>query len=100
MKAIGLKIFSKSPSYAVTGINAPEAIDADDIIKILKTEFGVTFAGGQEQLKGKIFRVAHMGGIDKEHTIESIRALEAVLAKLGYKFQQGSAIETAEKILR
>ncbi len=100
VKAIGLGIFSKSPSNAVTGVNAPEGIDADNIIKILKTEFGVTFAGGQEHLKGKIFRVAHMGGIDKEHTIESIRALEQVLAKLGYKFKQGSAIDTAEKILR
>ena len=99
MKAIGLEIFSKSPSNAVTAVFAPEGIDAEGIIKLLKTEFGVTFAGGQEQLKGKIFRCAHMGGIDKEHTIESIRALEQALVKLGYKFYKGSAVDTAEKIL-
>ena len=99
-KAIGLTIFSKSPSSAVTGVNSPEGINADDIIKLLKTEYGVTFAGGQEQLKGKIFRVAHMGGIDKEHTIESIKALEQALAKLGYKFKAGSAVAVAEKILK
>ncbi|MFH0763437.1 MAG: alanine--glyoxylate aminotransferase family protein [Candidatus Omnitrophota bacterium] len=99
MKAIGLEIFSKSPSNAVTGVVAPEGIDADSVIKLLKTDFGVTFAGGQEHLKGKIFRVAHMGGIDKEHTIESIKALEQALLKLGYKFSEGSAIDAAEKIL-
>ena len=67
--------------------------------KILKTEFAVTFAGGQENLKGKIFRAAHMGGIDKEHTLESIKALEGVLAKLGYKFKKYSGLEAAKKVL-
>ena len=98
-KAIGLGIFSKSPSSAVTAVNAPADIDADAIIKLLKTEFGVTFAGGQEQLKGKIFRVAHMGGIDEEHTIESIKALEQALAKLGFKFKAGGALEAAKMVL-
>ena len=98
-RSIGLGIFSKSPSSAVTGVNAPAGIDADAIIKLLKTEFGVTFAGGQEQLKGKIFRVAHMGGIDEEHTIESIKALEQALTKLGFKFTAGSAQEAAKRVL-
>ncbi|MDO8525587.1 MAG: alanine--glyoxylate aminotransferase family protein [Candidatus Omnitrophota bacterium] len=98
-KAIGLTIFSKHPSSAVTGVNAPSGINADDIIKLLKTEFGVTFAGGQDTLKGKIFRGAHMGGIDTEHTIESLKALEQALMKLGYKFKAGSGIDAAKKIL-
>jgi serine---pyruvate transaminase len=97
--AIGLQIFSKSPSSAVTGVSTPSGMNADDLIKLLKTEYGVTFAGGQENLKGKIFRVAHMGGIDKEHTIESIKALEQALAKLGHKFKAGVAVNIAEKIL-
>ncbi|MDD5428241.1 MAG: alanine--glyoxylate aminotransferase family protein [Candidatus Omnitrophica bacterium] len=98
-KAMGLSVFSKHPSSAVTGINAPAGINADDIIKLLKTEFEVTFAGGQDTLKGKIFRGAHMGGIDIEHIIESIKALEQALIKLGYKFKAGSGVETAKKIL-
>ena len=98
-KAMGLTIFSKQPSSAVTGVNAPAGINADDIIKLLKTEFGVTFAGGQDTLKGKIFRGAHMGGIDIEHTIESIKALEQALTKLGYKFNQGSGSAAAKKVL-
>lgn len=99
-KALGLQIFSKSPSSAVTAVNTPQGMNADDLIKLLKTEFGVTFAGGQEQLKGKIFRCAHMGGIDKEHTIESIKALEQALSKLGHKFNAGSGITAAEKLLK
>ena len=98
-KAMGLTIFSRHPSSAVTGVNAPANISADDIIKILKTEFSVTFAGGQENLKGKIFRGAHMGGIDTEHTIESIKALEQALVKLGYKFNVGKGVETVKKML-
>jgi aspartate aminotransferase-like enzyme len=99
MKALGLGIFSRSPSNAVSGVNSPSGINADDIIKMLKTDFGVTFAGGQEALKGKIFRVAHMGGIDKEHTIESIKALETALAKLGYKFKAGAGLAAAVKVI-
>ncbi len=98
-KALGLAIFSRHPSSAVTGVNSPAGISADEIIKLLKTEFGVTFAGGQDTLKGKIFRCAHMGGIDTEHTIESLKALEQALTKLGYKFKAGSGVETAKKIL-
>ncbi len=98
-KAIGLTIFSRHPSSAVTGVNAPSGINADDIIKLLKTEFGVMFAGGQDTLKGKIFRGAHMGGIDTEHTIESLKALEQALTKLGYKFPAGNGVKTAKKIL-
>lgn len=98
-KAIGLGIFSKSPSSAVTGVSVPPSMNADDLIKLLKTEFGVTFAPGQEHLKGKIFRCAHMGGIDKEHTLESIKALEQALTKSGYKFNFGAGLAAAKKIL-
>lgn len=98
-RAMDLEMFSKSPSSAVTGVYSPSGINADDLIKLLKTEYGVTFAGGQENLKGRIFRAAHMGGIDREHTIESIKALEAALAKLGHRFKASSATGAAYKIL-
>lgn len=97
--ALGLEIFSRSPSSAVTGVKTPAKIDADALIKLLKTEYGVTFAGGQESLKGKIFRMAHMGGIDEEHTIEAFKALEAGLAKLGHTFTAGAGVTTVQKAL-
>ncbi|MBU0880888.1 MAG: alanine--glyoxylate aminotransferase family protein [Candidatus Omnitrophica bacterium] len=98
-KAMGLGLLSKFPSNAVTAVNTPAGMDADALIKLLKTDYGVTFAGGQEQLKGKLFRAAHMGGIDKEHTIESIKALESALLKMGYNFKAGSGVEAATRIL-
>jgi len=99
-KALCLEIFSKSPSSAVTGVLTPAGMDADALIKLLKTDYGVTFAGGQESLKGKIFRAAHMGGIDKEHTVESIKALESALLKMGHKFQAGCGLSAACRILK
>ena len=97
--ALGLSVFSKSPSDAVTGIVMPEGKNADELIKILKTDFGVTFAGGQEALKGRIFRVAHMGGIDREHTIEAVKALEQGLSRMGHVFPAGKGVEAANRIL-
>jgi aspartate aminotransferase-like enzyme len=99
VKALGLSVFSKSPSSAVTGVNTPEGMDADALIKLLKTEYGVTFAGGQESLKGKIFRCAHMGGIDKEHTLESIKALEEGLIKMGWKCKACAGFDAASRII-
>jgi aspartate aminotransferase-like enzyme len=99
-KAIGLEIFSRSPSSAVTGVFTPAGINADDLIKLLKTEFQVTFAPGQENLKGRIFRCAHMGGIDREHTIEAVKALEMGLSKLGYKFTMGAGVAAVKNILK
>ncbi|MCL6638590.1 MAG: alanine--glyoxylate aminotransferase family protein, partial [Firmicutes bacterium] len=67
VKAIGLKLLAEDrcASNAVTGVWAPDGIGADDLRKVAKNEFGVTFAGGQGIMKGKIFRIAHMGFSDK-----------------------------------
>ena len=74
VKELGLSIFSKSPSDAVTAVSVPEKVDATELIKVLKSK-GVTLAGGQAQLKGKIFRIAHMGAIKRTD-------LEVALGKL------------------
>ena len=74
-KDLGLQLFSKSPSDAVTAISIPGDVDTSKLIKALKTK-GITFAGGQGYLKGKIIRIAHMGGVTKEdltHAIEELR---------------------------
>ncbi|MFQ6672611.1 MAG: pyridoxal-phosphate-dependent aminotransferase family protein, partial [Candidatus Tectimicrobiota bacterium] len=62
MQALGLELFAKeSPSNAVTAIKVPEGIDGTAIPKMLREDYGITIAGGQSQLKGKIFRIAHLG---------------------------------------
>jgi len=97
--ALGLKVFAKSPSPAVTAIVAPEGIDGQAIYKTLWKKYGVTGAGGQDQLKGKIFRIATLGYADKYDVITALSALEFTLRDLGYKFQMGVGVAKALEVL-
>lgn len=98
--ALGLKTFAKSPSPAVTAIYAPEGVDGQAIYKTLWKKYGVTGAGGQDQLKGKVFRIATLGYADKYDVITAISALEFTLRDLGYKFQMGTGISAAINVLK
>jgi len=99
-KALGLKVFAKTPSPAVTAITAPEGVDAEAIYKTLWKKYGVTGAGGQDQLKGKIFRIATLGYADKYDVITAIAALEFTLRDLGYKFEMGKGVAKAVDALK
>jgi len=93
MKALGLELFAPdAPSPALTAVKAPGGIDAQEIVRMLREEYGVTIAGGQDQAKGKIFRIAHMGYISKWDLLVSIGALEKALARLGHKFTAGAGV--------
>ena len=98
--ALGLKIFAKSPSPAVTAIVAPEGIDGQAIYKTLWKKYGVTGAGGQDQLKGKVFRIATLGYADRYDVITAIAALEFTLRDLGYKFEMGKGVAAAADSLK
>jgi len=98
-RAIGLEIFSQSPSHVVTPIRVPEGIDGEKIPKILRDELGVTIAGGQDQLKGKVIRIATLGYATEFDATTGICALEIAMNKLGYKFQVGAGIQAALKEL-
>jgi aspartate aminotransferase-like enzyme len=80
---LGLELFSKSPSAAVTAVKVPEGVDGARLIASLKSE-GVTFAGGQAELKGKIFRIAHMGGIRRADLEFAIGKLKGVVKEAGH----------------
>ncbi|MGD0229422.1 MAG: alanine--glyoxylate aminotransferase family protein [Syntrophorhabdales bacterium] len=99
-QALGLKIFAKSPSPAVTAIVAPEGVDGQAIYKTLWKKYGVTGAGGQDQLKGKIFRIATLGYADKYDVITAIAALEFTLRDLGYAFEMGKGVAAATNALK
>ncbi|HEY3929633.1 MAG TPA: alanine--glyoxylate aminotransferase family protein [Candidatus Koribacter sp.] len=83
-EALGLKMFAKaSPAAAVTAICAPVGIDSGAIVKGFRNQFGAVVANGQgDEMKGKIFRVAHLGYYDYLDTIAVIGALEHVLASI------------------
>ena len=100
MLAAGLTLFPKeSPSDALTAVNAPEGTDGQVIYKTLRDLYGVTAAGGQDHLRGKIFRIAHMGYMDLFDVIIAISAVEMVLKGLGYPVRLGEGVKAAEEIL-
>ena len=100
VKAAGLSLFPKeSPSDALTAISAPEGIDGQAIYKNLRVQYGMTAAGGQDHLKGKIFRISHMGYIDRFDVITALAGVEMVLAGLGHPMRLGSGVGKAQELL-
>jgi len=99
MKALGLAIFAPTASSdVVTAVCVPVGLDGEKLVKTMRDSYGVTIAGGQGKLKGKIFRIAHMGFIEEFDIITGISCLEKVLTQMGYKFQLGSGIKAAEEV--
>jgi aspartate aminotransferase-like enzyme len=100
MKAAGLSLFPKqSPSDALTVVSAPAGVDGQAIYKNLREQYGITAAGGQDHLKGKIFRISHMGYMDTFDVIQALAATEMVLRGLGYPVKLGSGVGKAEELL-
>ena len=79
MQAIGLKIYPKIPALSMTAIYDE---DSEEIRKVLKNDFGVNVAGGQDHLKGKIFRINHMGMIELNEISWVVNAVELALQKI------------------
>jgi len=99
IKALGLKLFApEAGSDVVTAAYVPEGIDGEKLVKTMRDTYGVTIAGGQDELKGKIFRVAHMGFIEEFDIILGISCIEKVLFQMGYKFNLGSGVKAAEEV--
>ena len=99
-KALGLRLLAPdSPSDAATGVWLPDGIDGGKFTKALKDDFGVTVAGGQEQLKGKIIRISHMGYIDTFDIIVAISAIEMALKRFGYDIGFGVGVGRAQEVL-
>ncbi|MDD5645241.1 MAG: alanine--glyoxylate aminotransferase family protein [bacterium] len=95
VRAIGLKLYSQNPANAVTAVWIPESVDGAAFVKKIRDEYGVTMAGGQDNLKGRIFRVAQMGYANQFDTVVASSAIEMVFAELGYKFEHGAATKSA-----
>lgn len=95
--AMDLELFTKVPSEAITVIKTPEGINGQDVVKILREEYGITIAGGQAQAKGKIFRISHMGHLTEWDMIIALAAVERALSQLGHPLEFGSGVAGAEK---
>lgn len=100
MKAAGLTLFPKhSPSDALTVVSTPAGVDGQAVYKNLREQYGITAAGGQDHLKGKIFRISHMGYMDTFDVIQALAATEMVLRGLGHPVTLGSGVGKAEELL-
>lgn len=99
MKGLGLELFApQDGSDVVTAVKVPVGLDGEKLVKTMRDTYGVTIAGGQAELQGKIFRIAHMGFIEEFDIIAGISCLEKVLTQMGYKFQLGAGVKAAQEV--
>ena len=100
VRALGLELYAPdSPSNALTAIKFPPGIDGEKLKALFFEKFGITVAEGQEQAKGKIIRIAHLGYYNRLDMIMVISALEMLLKEMGYRFELGTGVRAAEEIL-
>ncbi len=99
-KALGLSLLADESciSNVVTAINLPAGIDGEKLTKIMRDIHGITLAGGQDALKGKIVRISHMGCLDEYDMLTGISCLEKVLQEMGYKFTVGAGVAAAQRV--
>jgi serine---pyruvate transaminase len=97
LKAMGLELSSpdEDSSAVVTAARAPEGIDSDELVLLLRDRHGVTLAPGQGELKGKIFRIGHIGYYDVFDITTALAAVELALAELGAEIERGVAVTRA-----
>jgi aspartate aminotransferase-like enzyme len=97
VKAMGLELFSPDDdsSSVVTAIRAPDGVDSDELVLLLRDRHGVTLAPGQGELKGKIFRVGHIGYYDVFDITTALAAVELALVELGAEVERGIAVTRA-----
>jgi aspartate aminotransferase-like enzyme len=98
--ALGLRLLAADhPSPAATGLYLPEGIDADRVLEYLRDRMNVTLAEGQDQLKGKVIRIAHVGYMGAFDVVTAIAALEMALRKFGAEIPFGRGVAAAEEVL-
>jgi aspartate aminotransferase-like enzyme len=96
-RAMGLELFSPDDDSAsvVTAIRAPEGIDSGELVLAVRDRFGITLAPGQGPLKGKVFRIGHIGWFDVFDITTALAALELALTEAGAEIERGMAVTAA-----
>ncbi|HET7903353.1 MAG TPA: alanine--glyoxylate aminotransferase family protein [Candidatus Eisenbacteria bacterium] len=98
--ALGLPLFAEVPTNAVTAIAVPAGIDGAAVVKTMEKRYGVKIAGGQDSLKGKIFRLGHIGNYDAGDILRLVGAFESALSDHGHRVEPGTAVRAAQESLR
>jgi aspartate aminotransferase-like enzyme len=95
--ALGLKLFSQEPSYAVTPVWLPEGVAWKAFNKALKSTYGITVAGGQDEFAGKIFRISHLGYYDELDMVTVVAAIERSLHDVGHPVDLGAGVRAVQR---
>lgn len=100
VRALGLDLSGEhlDRAWAVTAILAPEGLDADDIVAKMRADHGMVLAPGQGPLKGKMFRIGHLGYYDRFDIIRCLAGLELTLEAMGYPVKRGAGVAAAEEV--
>ncbi len=96
-QALGMELFSASPSYAVTAVWLPEEVDWVQFNNTLKIENGITVAAEQDKYKGKIFRISHLGYYDELDMLTVIGGLERTLGMMKVPFETGAGVKAVQQ---
>jgi aspartate aminotransferase-like enzyme len=97
--ALGLQIVAERPANGLTAVYGPEGMDTGELVDLMRDKYGVTMAGGQAHLKGKILRVGHMGYVSEEDLMVAVGTLERALKELGYEFPFGAGLRALHEAL-
>jgi aspartate aminotransferase-like enzyme len=99
VEALGLALFPKAtPTPSLTGVVAPPGVDSEKVLSTYSTSHNITIAGGQGKLRGKVFRLGHMGYVAEFDVITALAALEQVLQELGHPVDWGASVSAAQKV--
>jgi aspartate aminotransferase-like enzyme len=99
IRAMGLENFAERPNNALTVIKVPAGIDGNELLKNLEKKYGYKLANGQDTLKGKIWRLSHMGYCDAFDVMGALSALELALLDAGFKLEPGAGVAAAQRAL-
>jgi serine---pyruvate transaminase len=99
-KALDLELLGPEDEEAnvVTAIRLPDSIDGAQVPKLMRDRYGITIAGGQGKLKGRIARIAHCGHYGAFDVLTSIAGLEMTLAQLGHEVELGAGVSAAQRV--
>jgi aspartate aminotransferase-like enzyme len=100
VRALGLDLDGEYPErgWAVTAVRAPEGIDGNELVARIRKDHGIILAPGQGPLKGKVFRIGHLGHYDRFDIVRCLAALELTLEAMGYPTKRGAGVAAAEQV--
>ena len=99
VEAMGLELFAKEEvsSTTVTAVKIPEGMTDKNLRGTLRNKYRIELAGGQDHLKGNVFRIGHMGNITHREIISTIATLEMTLKEYGYEVELGSGVAAVQE---